>query len=121
MLLGDFNQARRCGFQTIFKNLIIHEYHVVDFIRDSILLKISACFYGLDNVDLQNNYAIELMKWVVFEAVLKTRNACSIGSDFLIGYPTFLQPRTQALPLRALCTRLTFLLLFITTFISLIG
>ena len=26
-------------------------------------------FYGYDNVDLQNNYAIELMKWVVFEAV----------------------------------------------------
>ena len=25
--------------------------------------------HGLDNVDLQNNYAIEIMKWVVFEAV----------------------------------------------------
>ena len=26
-------------------------------------------FYGLDDVDLQYNYEIELMKWVVFEAV----------------------------------------------------
>ena len=28
-------------------------------------------FNGLDNIDLQNNYAIELIivKWVVFEAV----------------------------------------------------
>ena len=26
-------------------------------------------FYGLDNVDLQSNYAIERMKWVVLETV----------------------------------------------------
>ena len=26
-------------------------------------------FYGLNYVDLQNNYVNELMRWVVFEAV----------------------------------------------------
>ena len=31
--------------------------------------KFFSAYYGLDNVDLQNNYAIEIMKWVVFEAV----------------------------------------------------
>lgn len=32
------------------------------------LLKNSPWFYGLHDVGFQNNYAIEIMKWVVFEA-----------------------------------------------------
>ena len=43
---------------------------VILYICDKIFLKIllSIIFYGVD-VNLQNNYAIELMKWVVYEAV----------------------------------------------------
>ena len=42
---------------------------VILYICDKIFLKIllSIIFYGVD-VNLQNNYAIELMKWVVYEA-----------------------------------------------------
>ena len=53
-------------------SLIIHEGNTKEIstmlviLCDKILLKIPP---WLDNVDLQNNYAIEIMKWVVFEAV----------------------------------------------------
>ena len=42
---------------------------VILYICDKIFLKIllSIIFYGVD-VNLQNNHAIELMKWVVYEA-----------------------------------------------------
>ena len=55
---------------------------VILYICDKIFLKIllSIIFYGVD-VNLQNNYAIELMKWVVYE----TRSNCFIGSKTL-GY-----------------------------------
>ena len=45
-----------------------HQYHVGHFI---ICSKFLPDFYGLDNADLQNNYAIEVMKWVIFLSRLK--------------------------------------------------
>ena len=58
------------------KLLIIHKENTKEISTMTVILyvikvcsKLFLAYCGLDNVDLQNNYAIEIMKWVVFEAV----------------------------------------------------
>ena len=76
-------KTRAASFLYSFKtSLIIHkentkEINTMSVILDVIkfCLKFLPNFYGLGNVDLQNNHAIELMRWVVFEVMFKTRIA----------------------------------------------
>ena len=56
----------------ILKLLIIYEENTKEISTVSVIRCFSNFlrdFYGLGNVDLQNNFAIELMKWFVFEDV----------------------------------------------------